>query len=291
MRYFPTPYPDELLGSVLIRACHHLGLPPASLVKVLEDGSSDLFYLYPSFFQGLSRLTNLSSSDLLLRHTVFPYAAIGLPTKRRALLERELLTATARGNSVRLRAALGLHLEDLSRRRFCKQCRDEECKQIGESYWHRLHALPGVFVCPEHSEPLCVSGISVLPKLSNVNAKLPQEVDGSPVDWGLDAHTLQRLAAVVLESIALPAETWNDVSIEYQRYAMKIGAENRQCRWDVQQCVLDFNRLYGEVFLHKVGLQLTSVGSDAWPARLANGASSSPLLQLRHILLRLFLKF
>jgi hypothetical protein len=291
MRYFPTPYPDELLGSVLIRACHHLGLAPASLVKVLEDRSSDLFYLYPSFFQGLSRLTNLSSSELLLNHTVFPYAAIALPTKRRSLLERELLTATARGNSVRLRASLGLHVEDMSRRRFCKQCRAEECKKIGESYWHRLHALPGVFVCPQHGEPLCVSGISVLPKLSNVNAKLPQEVDGSPVDWGLDARTLQRLAAVVLESIALPAETWNDVSNEYQRYAEKIDANNRQCCWDVLQCVLDFKRFYGDRFLDKVGLQLSSVGSDSWPARLAHGARLSPLSQLRHILLRLFLKF
>jgi hypothetical protein len=291
MRYFPTPYPDELLGSVLIRACHHLGLSPKSLVKVLEDGSSDLFYLYPSFFQGLSHRTHLSPRDLLVNHTVFPYAAIALPAARRSLLERELLSSSARGNSVRLRAALGLHIEDMSRRRFCKQCRDEECKEIGESYWHRLHALPGVFVCPQHGKPLCVSGISVLPKLSNVNAKLPQEVDGSPVDWGLDAHTLQRLAAVVLESIALPAETWSDVSNEYQRYAMKIGAMNWQCCWDVQQCVLDFNRFYGDRFLDKVGLQLSSVGSDSWPARLAHGARPSPLFQLRHILLRLFLKF
>jgi hypothetical protein len=131
----------------------------------------------------------------------------------------------------------------------------------------------------------------VLPKLSNVNARLPQEVDGTPVDWGLDAQTLQRLAAVVLESIALPAETWNDVSDEYQRYAMKIDDRNRQSRWDVQKCVLDFNRFYGDRFLDKVGLHLSSVGSDSWPARLAHGARPSPLFQLRHILLRLFLKF
>ncbi|MDR8401862.1 TnsD family transposase [Paraburkholderia sp. USG1] len=292
MRYFPTPYPDELLGSLLIRACHHLGLPPRALVRLLADGSSDLVFLYPSFLRGLSHLTNLSPEDLLLNHTVFPYAAIGLPTTKRLVLERELLMSTARGNSVRLRAAFGLHIENLSRRRFCKKCCVEEYSQIGESYWHRRHALPGIFVCPQHGEPLCISSVSVLPKLSTGNAKLPQEVVGNPVDWGLDMDGMQRLAAAVLEATELPAETWDHVTEEYKRLTACFDFEHhRQRRWGIDPMVLEFSRFYDERFLQKTGLALSSIGSDSWPARLVRGARPAMLLQLRHVLLRLFLKF
>lgn len=291
MRYFPTPYPDELLGSLLIRACHHLGLSPKALVNLLDDGSGDMFFLYPSFFQSLSRLTNLTPEDLLLNHTVFPYAAIGLPPQRRALLKRELLNSTGRGNSIRLRASLGLHVESLSHRRFCPICREEECNRIGESYWHCHHMLPGVFVCPEHGEPLSISDFSVLPKLSTGNAKLPQELSGTPADWKLDAGRLQRLAAAVLEATELPAETWLNAGAEYLRLADNFDRSNAQPGWDASPLALGLITFYGEGFLDAVSLGLSSVGPDSWPVRLTHGLRPTVQSQLCHILLRHFLKF
>lgn len=148
-----------------------------------------------------------SPEDLLLNHSIFPYAAIGLSPSQRGLLQRDLLKSTGRGNSIRLRALFGLHIESLCRRRFCAGCRAEESNQIGESYWHRSHMLPGVFACPKHSNPLSISDVSILPKLSTGNARLPQETDGVPANWRLDDAQLQFLAVTVLESTTLPAET------------------------------------------------------------------------------------
>jgi hypothetical protein len=34
--------------------------------------------------------------------------------------------------------------------RFCPSCVEEDAKSFGESYWHRLHQIPGVETCPKH---------------------------------------------------------------------------------------------------------------------------------------------
>ncbi|NUX99533.1 TniQ family protein [Paraburkholderia youngii] len=290
MLYFPSPYPDELLGGLLIRACHHLGLSPTALVHLLGDGSGDLSFVYPSFFNGISRLTRVPTQELLINHTVFPYAAIGLSTQKRSILARDLLSASARGNSVRLRSTLGLHIEALSCRRYCEQCCHEDRDRNGESYWHTQHMLPGVFVCPHHGKTLHISGISVLPKLSAGNAKLPQEVTGQPGNWGLDEQSMRRLARAVLDTTDLPAHTWDTASLEYCAIVSSIAATHEHRHWHVDPMVAQFGRFYGLEFLQRIGLGLTSLDTDAWPATLLRGAHPYLLLQLRHILLRLFLQ-
>ena len=43
--------------------------------------------------------------------------------------------------------------------KYCPKCalRDREC--YGEAYWHRVHQLQGVTVCPEHGVPLIESAV------------------------------------------------------------------------------------------------------------------------------------
>lgn len=297
MIYFPTPYPDELLGSLLIRACHHLGLSPAALVRLLADGSSDLSFLLPSFFEAISRLTRMPVPELLLNHTVFPYLAIGLSTQRRTILARDLLSASTRRSSVRLRvsvrlrAALGLQIEALSCRRYCKQCCQEDYDRFGESYWHTQHALPGVFVCPRHGKILHLSSIAALPILSACNAVLPQEVTGHPCKWGLDEERLECIARATFHAMSLPPNTWAAVNAEYFACASAIDTSREGRRWQVDPMVVEFGRFYGPTFLERIGLGLVSLDQDAWPAKLLRGARPPLLLQLRHILLCHFLQF
>lgn len=39
---------------------------------------------------------------------------------------------------------------DARRLRYCPQCFDEDIATYGEPYWHRLHQIPGIAVCPRH---------------------------------------------------------------------------------------------------------------------------------------------
>ena len=39
---------------------------------------------------------------------------------------------------------------DARRLRYCPECFDEDIAAYGEPYWHRLHQIPGIAVCPRH---------------------------------------------------------------------------------------------------------------------------------------------
>lgn len=44
---------------------------------------------------------------------------------------------------------------------FCPICTESDIQKFGESYWHRLHQVPGVKVCPIHNVFLEQSTASV----------------------------------------------------------------------------------------------------------------------------------
>ena len=44
---------------------------------------------------------------------------------------------------------------------YCPACAEEELARYGESYWHRMHQLPGVNVCLTQRLVLCDSGMTV----------------------------------------------------------------------------------------------------------------------------------
>ncbi len=147
--YFPEPYPDELLGSLFIRASHHLGLAPWALLTSLSNGrNGEPSFIYPSLVNEVARLTGLSPGQLLWRHTIFPYVSIALDSARRDILETQLLDSTAPGSSLRAGSTFPPQVEALSFRRFCEVCRQCDITTRGESYWHRAHALPGYWSAP-----------------------------------------------------------------------------------------------------------------------------------------------
>jgi hypothetical protein len=45
--------------------------------------------------------------------------------------------------------------------RACPQCMELDRENLGVSYWHLSHQLPGVFVCVEHSQPLWSSSLAM----------------------------------------------------------------------------------------------------------------------------------
>ena len=43
---------------------------------------------------------------------------------------------------------------------YCNQCVKRDTEIYGEPYWHRVHQLLGVYICPIHSVPTVESGIA-----------------------------------------------------------------------------------------------------------------------------------
>src|SRR5260370_39857782 len=53
----------------------------------------------------------------------------------------------------------------LNRLRYCALCAKDARVNFGECYWHRLHQLPGVEICPIHKVFLENSEITILTDL------------------------------------------------------------------------------------------------------------------------------
>lgn len=160
--FFPVPYPDEILYSVLCR--HHIrcGIPSARQTNLavwgkiygkklfLPDGIENLVSQIP-----LS--VNLTADRFINESTIFPLLKPFLTREK----SYALINAIKFGNKDIYNIIGFSRVFTLQHRflRYCSQCVESDTKMYGEPYWHRIHQLPGIYVCPIHSEPLIESGV------------------------------------------------------------------------------------------------------------------------------------
>lgn len=64
----------------------------------------------------------------------------------------------------------------------CPQCRIRDVKEFGEAYWHRIHQIPGISVCPSHGVPL-QRAISPAIKSTNSRSLVPSYLTPSEASW------------------------------------------------------------------------------------------------------------
>jgi hypothetical protein len=163
--FFPTPYPDELLYSTIAR--YHIrsgNISPKITLQELfgstttiatPDLPSNLNYLSKQ----LQHLFPHSVNDLIDRYTLYPFYRPFLPPQRDRLIQKSMKAHI--GQNIHTRAGIMASAIATPRYfRFCPQCNVEDLDRYGEIYWHRLHQITGVFICPEHSTPLQDSTIS-----------------------------------------------------------------------------------------------------------------------------------
>jgi hypothetical protein len=291
MVYFPEPYPDELLGSLFIRASHHLGLAPWALRTSLSSGSNRMLsFIYPTLVNEAASLTGMSPHELLWSHTILPYLSTALDSSCRDIIETQLLNSTAHRSCLRLISTFPPHIQALSFRRFCETCQRHDISVRGESYWHRAHLLPGVLVCPIHGSPLQVSQVPLLANITLSHNSLPQEVHGERGRWSAGESLLRDLASEVLAALTPEMDFWNDCLPSYRDTATRCGYNYSVRGKPRSQLAIDFEHCFGRGFLEELGLPVQTLSSSAWPVQLLRGCRPATQLQLRHILLRIFLR-
>ncbi|MBN3879587.1 MULTISPECIES: TnsD family transposase [unclassified Nostoc] len=153
--YFPEPYPDELLYSICARFQYRLNYPSQRLII------QDLFQTKNAIaiFDLPSRLHRLVTAlppgccytvDYFIQnHTLLPFYSPFLPPERLQLVREDMCGDNGSKIHTRLGIVAGF-IEMPSHLRFCPVCMEDDRKQFGECYWHRLHQLPGVEVCSTH---------------------------------------------------------------------------------------------------------------------------------------------
>ncbi|HDX9630590.1 TPA: TnsD family transposase [Bacillus cereus] len=152
--YFPTPHPDELLYSVLSR--YHMMVGNVSPKQTTEElfgkrTVRSVVDLPANLDTLVNRIENpiFNVGYFIYNHTLFPYyGAFFFPKQYQKV---KSLMISDKGD--RIHTTSGISASNiLPKENFmhCSECCKEDMENYGEIYWHRIHQVPGVYICPKH---------------------------------------------------------------------------------------------------------------------------------------------
>jgi len=159
--FFLAPFPDETLHSLLSRYCRLTGF--ASVRQAFNDVEHGYSFIRNTSFpchlkelEGLLKpVTGLDTNAFISRHTLLPYFQPFMSPEQLAITRRQMHSRNGQGLKMRL-GLIASSLEQYVRVRFCPVCLAEDDQIHGQAYWHRIHQLPGVWICPHHVQPLSI---------------------------------------------------------------------------------------------------------------------------------------
>lgn len=179
--YFPTVYPDELLYSQLARSYTKSGYMAytfaAEELFVSKTVRPDVDFINsytPAAVQAITR--NISMENVVEKHTMFPCYGRFLPKERRGKAFSALVAMT--GNYHNLLPIPQSKNGKVRCLRYCPACAANDRERYGEAYWHRIHQLLWIRVCPVHKCCLMDSGVvssgKATPSLKTAEEIIPQ---------------------------------------------------------------------------------------------------------------------
>src|ERR1700749_544092 len=155
INHFPTPLPDELFYSLCARYADRVQYSDIEAVNKELFGArgmsagvglpSHLGHLVES----LPAKHELTVDRLIDQHTLFPFYSPFLPVERCNRVRKDM--QGMKGSTIYNCAGItpsNVRLPDWFR--YCPNCAAEDKELYRQPYWHRLHQVPGVEVCPIH---------------------------------------------------------------------------------------------------------------------------------------------
>ena len=179
--YLPEIYPDELVYSWLSRYfvyagyTNHKMLISQLLYSTKNNPSIEFIgHLNEAAEQQITQV--YSMDDLILNHTMFPQYARFMPADKRevALAELKRYCDPHKVFTILPRNDRELWLK------YCPLCVAEDRKKYGETYWHRVHQVRNMLICPTHRCKLVNSEVDI--RSEKIFAFNPAEVVINNVD-------------------------------------------------------------------------------------------------------------
>lgn len=156
LTYFPPPYPGEWWYSVLCR--YHVRSGHSKYATTISELYGGRKMVHGRLIPGgdcaaiLSNLPPgvLSIDDVLANHTLLPYYTRFFETDKKWQVWNALRAGHGSGiTSIRTQMPDGT--EGL---KYCPLCYRSDTAQYGEPYWHSIHQIPLMPLCPTHKIPL-----------------------------------------------------------------------------------------------------------------------------------------
>lgn len=293
---FPDPYPDELLYSVCARYSALMGYPNKITATCDFFGGTgvaavvDLPNRLDHLINALPPGHLYSVDELIYRHTHYPFYAPFLP-RDRALLVRDTMRS---GGDNRVAERIGISADRLKmpmHLRFCPSCVRQDKARFGETYWHRIHQIPGVKVCPHHATFLEESNrLWRNPQNPGEAFAAEYSIHDTParaLDTSEHIQNIQlNIARQALWLFEWPAGTAGGQTLgqRYHNLLLRLGLACYNGQVRTAQLIKNFLAFYSTGFLESLGCDIRNPYSS-WLMRLLNthkaGVAQHPI---RHIL-------
>ncbi|MBS4207193.1 TnsD family Tn7-like transposition protein [Bacillus sp. FJAT-50079] len=293
--FFPHMYKDELLYSALARFHQRSGSNSYkdTIMNLYENRTTSAITDFPSSLDLLGKKINQEPNSLIYEHTLFPYYEPYISENVAEKIVEQMIYGDA--NSISL--ALGLAASKVKgpdHFRYCLRCYLEELDLYGEAYWHRIHQLPGVYVCPSHKESLWISDV---PFRNKTNKHRFFSLQKSCVDSGQEMNIpeefYENLVYIAEQSYALLNSKFAILGLKNinQFYLAKLNEKHYitpSKRIRIQELIPDFLDSFPMGFLKFLNSDFEYFDEDTWFHKVVRKPKVA-CHPLRHLFFLLFL--
>lgn len=153
--YFPEPYKDEILYSVIARYHYYIGnkntkcslkelFGTETIIPTVELTSN-----LKNFCKLIGNRGIYNEEYFINKHTNLPFYLPFLQSGNQIDIKESMINSNGKG----IYTKIGITAGGVCTKKglyYCPQCVEEDIKNVGEPYFHRIHQVPGVMICPIH---------------------------------------------------------------------------------------------------------------------------------------------
>lgn len=300
--FFPDPYPDELLYSICARYSSRLQYPQVKSVASELFGSkcATAVIELPCYLNHLISVLpsghKYTIEQLIDNHTMLRFYSPFLTEFR----VKRLVDSMSGLNDFPVYSCLSLYhggIESSEWLRFCPKCASEDLENIGELYWHRLHQIPGVFVCPKHQLFLENSHVKIRnrhqPALFIPASEAIKKVPYSYIDLSNKNHKQQMQIAADAFWLLNQYRLVPGYNLLHDKYIINL-LDNQLANWNktikVTALLENFLNYYSDDLLNKLSCPIDKNKNANWLINLLrNLGKNSASHPIHHLLLIQFL--
>ena len=300
---FPTPYSDELLYNIIARLFERMRYSStrdigedvfqattATAVADLPHRLAQLSDLLPPEFE-------ISPDSLITDNTLWPYwAAFHCPERR----EKSRAEMQSVGHPY---LVLGLMASRSPWPRFFRYCPTCVASDRGsparETYWHRVHQIPGIDACAPHECFLEDSSVEFRQprnrfEYRSAEASIPKSTKSQPANWKLNRRITKTEIYLARNAEWLLSHSASSLSGSTlrQQYLWEF-AKRGLATWGgnlrVEKLRTEFLGRYSQDWLRAIGCGISPDEQESWLERLIHRPNIAHST-LKHLLLLDFLE-
>lgn len=278
VHFFPLPYPDETLYSVIAR--YKIWNGNTNSKDVLRElygketivASKHLPSNIKELREHIPEQYNLSEDDLINRTTLYRYYLAFSNNERANIVYNQMI----KSEGAKIFATLGLSNNSINNSnslKLCRKCFEEDKEKYGEAYWHREHQLAGVIICGKHKISLYEidnKNIRNRQEFININHNdLPEKILVNIINEDIIKKQLSliRNFKLILNQI-YEHKNMNFFRDYYVKRLIEVGISDG--KYKINQDILHnrFQEYYGKSYLKLIGCNFEFGDNRSWLTKI-----------------------